>query len=118
MFGEPATQNFVGWIAPSTKRVLAALLIPVHFPQFFSFVPYGSGVHAPGLGSQGGERASNARAFPLLPAALASVPFGFVLVRARVRLLRNTAKKGKNPRKATPLPLVLVASTFSYSKHT
>jgi len=29
----------------------------------------------------------NARAFPLLPAALASVPFGFVLVRVRVRLL-------------------------------
>jgi len=28
----------------------------------------------------------NARAFPLLPAALASVPFGFVLVRVRVRL--------------------------------
>jgi hypothetical protein len=27
----------------------------------------------------------NARAFPLLPAALASVPFGFVLVRVRVR---------------------------------
>ena len=26
----------------------------------------------------------NARAFPLLPAALASVPFGFVLVRVRV----------------------------------
>jgi len=25
----------------------------------------------------------NARAFPLLPAALASVPFGFVLVRVR-----------------------------------
>jgi len=33
----------------------------------------------------------NARAFPLLPAALASVPFGFVLVRVRVRsaVLRN-----------------------------
>jgi len=29
----------------------------------------------------------NARAFPLLPAALASVPFGFVLVRVRVRVL-------------------------------
>ena len=29
----------------------------------------------------------NARAFPLLPAALASVPFGFVLVRVRVRML-------------------------------
>jgi hypothetical protein len=29
----------------------------------------------------------NARAFPLLPAALASVPFGFVLVRVRVRQL-------------------------------
>ena len=29
----------------------------------------------------------NARAFPLLPAALASVPFGFVLVRVRVRTL-------------------------------
>jgi len=28
----------------------------------------------------------NARAFPLLPAALASVPFGFVLVRVRVRV--------------------------------
>jgi len=28
----------------------------------------------------------NARAFPLLPAALASVPFGFVLVRVRVRM--------------------------------
>jgi hypothetical protein len=27
----------------------------------------------------------NARAFPLLPAALASVPFGFVLVRVRVQ---------------------------------
>ena len=27
----------------------------------------------------------NARAFPLLPAALASVSFGFVLVRVRVR---------------------------------
>jgi hypothetical protein len=26
----------------------------------------------------------NARAFPLLPAALAPVPFGFVLVRVRV----------------------------------
>jgi len=26
----------------------------------------------------------NARTFPLLPAALASVPFGFVLVRVRV----------------------------------
>jgi hypothetical protein len=29
----------------------------------------------------------NARAFPLLPAALASVSFGFVLVRVRVHLL-------------------------------
>jgi len=29
----------------------------------------------------------NARAFPLLPAALASVSFGFVLVRVRVRVL-------------------------------
>jgi hypothetical protein len=28
----------------------------------------------------------NARAFPLLPAALASVPFGFVLVRVRLGL--------------------------------
>jgi len=28
-------------------------------------------------------RLRNARAFPLLPAALASVPFGFVLVRVR-----------------------------------
>jgi len=28
----------------------------------------------------------NARAFPLLPAALASVSFGFVLVRVRVRV--------------------------------
>jgi len=32
----------------------------------------------------------NARAFPLLPAALASVPFGFVLVRVRVRVRRFT----------------------------
>jgi len=32
----------------------------------------------------------NARAFPLLPAALASVPFGFVLVRVRVRFLPST----------------------------
>jgi len=32
----------------------------------------------------------NARAFPLLPAALASVPFGFVLV--RVRVLRVTSE--------------------------
>jgi len=31
----------------------------------------------------------NARAFPLLPAALASVPFGFVLVRVRVHEKRN-----------------------------
>jgi len=31
----------------------------------------------------------NARAFPLLPAALASVPFGFVLVRVRVPMARN-----------------------------
>jgi len=31
----------------------------------------------------------NARAFPLLPAALASVPFGFVLVRVRVRPLQG-----------------------------
>ena len=30
----------------------------------------------------------NARAFPLLPAALASVPFGFVLVRVRVHLAK------------------------------
>jgi hypothetical protein len=39
-------------------------------------------------------RVRNARAFPLLPAALASVPFGFVLVRVRVRfleVLRNKA---------------------------
>ena len=33
----------------------------------------------------------NARAFPLLPAALASVPFGFVLVRVRVRHARRRA---------------------------
>ena len=32
----------------------------------------------------------NARAFPLLPAALASVPFGFVLVRVRVRVSMRT----------------------------
>jgi len=31
----------------------------------------------------------NARAFPLLPAALASVPFGFVLVRVRVQGLHD-----------------------------
>jgi len=31
----------------------------------------------------------NARAFPLLPAALASVSFGFVLVRVRVRVREN-----------------------------
>jgi len=31
----------------------------------------------------------NARAFPLLPAALASVPFGFVLVRVRVYFPRE-----------------------------
>jgi len=42
----------------------------------------------------------NARAFPLLPAALASVPFGFVLVRVRVPLTgeisfyRNEAWRG------------------------
>jgi hypothetical protein len=29
------------------------------------------------------------RTFPVLPAALASVPFGFGLVRVRVRLLRK-----------------------------
>jgi len=33
--------------------------------NFFSFVPFGRGVHAPGLGSQGGERASNMHNFPL-----------------------------------------------------
>ena len=33
----------------------------------------------------------NARAFPLLPAALASVPFGFVLVRVRVLRPSTTA---------------------------
>jgi hypothetical protein len=33
----------------------------------------------------------NARAFPLLPAALASVPFGFVLVRVRVDTEANAA---------------------------
>ena len=32
----------------------------------------------------------NARAFPLLPAALASVSFGFVLVRVRVRVRCNS----------------------------
>ena len=30
----------------------------------FSFVPFGRGVHAPGLGSQGRERAFNMHAFP------------------------------------------------------
>jgi len=35
----------------------------------------------------------NARAFPLLPAALASVPFGFVLV--RVRVLKENLRRGK-----------------------
>jgi len=34
----------------------------------------------------------NARAFPLLPAALASVPFGFVLVRVRVRWAGHVAR--------------------------
>jgi hypothetical protein len=33
MYGEPTTHKVVGWIAPSTKRVLAALLIPVHLPK-------------------------------------------------------------------------------------
>jgi len=37
----------------------------------------------------------NARAFPLLPAALASVPFGFVLVRVRVRGVQESAGKRK-----------------------
>jgi hypothetical protein len=37
----------------------------------------------------------NARAFPLLPAALASVPFGFVLVRVRVQQDR-AARTGTN----------------------
>ena len=61
----PPTNKLVGWIiAPSTKRVLAALLIPVHLPQIFSFVPFGRGVHAPGLGSQGGKRASKMHTFP------------------------------------------------------
>jgi len=32
----------------------------------------------------------NAHAFPLLPAALASVSFGFVLVRVRVRIFENS----------------------------
>jgi len=58
MYGEPTTHKPVGWIAPSTKRVLAALLIPAHLPHIFF------GVHAPGLGSQGGERASNMHTFP------------------------------------------------------
>jgi len=38
----------------------------------------------------------NARAFPLLPAALASVPFGFVLVRVRVRYFCKNSELKKN----------------------
>jgi glucose-6-phosphate-specific signal transduction histidine kinase len=37
----------------------------------------------------------NARAFPLLPAALASVPFGFVLVRVRVHHGCHVSQNGK-----------------------
>jgi len=39
-------------LAQRTKRALAALLIPAHLPQF-SFVPFGRGLHAPGLGALG-----------------------------------------------------------------
>jgi len=42
----------------------------------------------------------NARAFPLLPAALASVPFGFVLVRVRVRGLMSNFQMNANIRSA------------------
>jgi len=41
----------------------------------------------------------NARAFPLLPAALASVPFGFVLVRVRVRVLPRGGGSEKGEKK-------------------
>ena len=42
----------------------------------------------------------NARAFPLLPAALASVPFGFVLV--RVRVPAHSSDSGSDARTAPP----------------
>jgi len=38
------------------------------------------------VGAQTSNYLRNARAFPLLPAALASVSFGFVLIRVRVRV--------------------------------
>jgi len=45
----------------------------------------------------------NARAFPLLPAALASVPFGFVLVRVRVRITtRHGIKKERRVSEFSP----------------
>jgi len=50
----------------------------------------------------------NARAFPLLPAALASVPFGFVLVRVRVRC----ALQGRNELAAERSRSVYVAPFF------
>jgi len=40
----------------------------------------------------------NARAFPLLPAALASVSFGFVLVRVRVQVNQEAMPVGTDRR--------------------
>ena len=50
----------------------------------------------------------NTRAFPLLPAALASVSFGFVLVRVRVLLIASSCERArlwfmKRPEKRFPV---------------
>jgi len=45
----------------------------------------------------------NARAFPLLPAALASVPFGFVLVRVRVHFPSDEVQNEAVVRGSTPV---------------
>jgi len=43
----PTTKSLFGF-AQRIKPALAALLILVHLPHFFSFAPFGKGVHAPG----------------------------------------------------------------------
>ena len=57
------TQNIL-CISSHTARCFGFCLSGSISLEFFSFVPFGRGVHAPGLGSQGRERAFNMHTFP------------------------------------------------------
>ena len=67
-----------------SRAFLFIVLRSAQHPQIPRFLQIIRGIWPMPLSLLNQESFRNARAFPLLPAALASVPFGFVLVRVRV----------------------------------